>query len=399
MNTVSTCAPSVVHVTSWLSRHGGGIPPVVWALAQEMNQTGTSASVVGLKDEWLEIDCAGNHLPLTAGKVIGPKTFGFSPRLGEHIHTYLKPGGIIHSHGLWMYPGIAARRCAEISGSPVVISIHGMLEPWALNNSRWKKKLAGHLFENRNLHTADCLHALCPEEVENFRAYGLENPVAIIPNGIKLGTFFPVPNHEAITERFPKIRGRRRALFLSRLHPKKNLENLLRAWQSLESDFSDWCLLIAGSGQSAYEEQLRSFVRNSDLDKSIVFLGSVYGNDKSEALAAADVFVLPSFSEGFSMAILEAAAAGLPVLLTQQCNFSELVKAGAAHRISTDPEGIESGLRQLFKLSNVQREEMGRRGMELVQRSYNWPVIAGKMVEVYQWLSGKGTIPKHVQMV
>jgi glycosyltransferase involved in cell wall biosynthesis len=389
---------SVVHVASWLSRQGGGIPPVVWALSRAMNLRGVNTSVVGLKDEWVESDCADDNLPFTTGKVVGPKAFGFSTDLSSHLCTRVQPQGIIHNHGLWMYPGLAARRCADKIGVPLVISPHGMLEPWALKNSRWKKQLAGRLFENKNLRKAGCLHALCLQEADNFRRYGLENPIAIISNGVDLDQLRPLPDRDAITEHFPKMKGRRRILFLSRLHPKKGLANLLQAWRNLESSFADWCLLIAGSGQPVYEEQLRTLVKNSALEKSVFFLGPEYGNEKREALAAADVFVLPSYSEGFSMAVLEAAAAGLPVMLTRECNFPELGKAGAGVETTTDCEGIESGLRQILKLSDGQRSDMGRRGMELVQRSHTWPVIAGQMIEVYQWLAGNGPMPKVVKM-
>jgi poly(glycerol-phosphate) alpha-glucosyltransferase len=271
-----------------------------------------------------------------------------------------------------------------------------MLEPWALKNSFWKKQLAGRLFENENLRAAGCLHALGTAEAENFRRYGLRNPIAIIPNGIELSELYPLPDADVITERFPELKDRRRILFLSRLHPKKGLGNLFKAWRCLSTDFRDWCVLIGGSGQPAYEQELRSLVKDFGLEKSIYFLGPIYGEDKKLALAAADGFVLPSFSEGFSVAILEAAAAGLPVLLTRECNFPELASAGGGIETSTELEGIEAGLRQMLALSEEQRNEMGRRGMELVQRSYSWPTIAGQMIEVYRWLLGSGAKPECV---
>jgi poly(glycerol-phosphate) alpha-glucosyltransferase len=389
---------SVVHVTSWLSRQGGGIPPVVWALAGAMQQRGVKTSVMGLQDQWVAADCANYNLPFVAGKLLGPSAFGYSPDLMSRMRSDLQPSGIVHSHGLWMYPGVAARKCAAQTGSPLVISPHGMLEPWAMNNSRSKKRLAGWLFENKNLRAADCLHALCAAEANHFRSLGLTNPIAIMPNGVDLKTLQPLPDRDDITERFPELKNRRRVLFLARLHPKKGLENLLRAWQKAGTDSADWCLMIAGSGDPVYEEQLRALVRDFSLGKNVFFLGPVYGSDKARALAAADVFVLPSFSEGFSMAILEAAAVGLPVLLTPECNFPELVTAGAALEMAAEVEGITLGLKQMLKFSDDQRIEMGRRGMKLVEQSYTWSAITRQMLETYQWLAGKGTMPKFVQL-
>src|SRR5580692_5092021 len=121
---------NVLHVTSWLSRRGGGIPPVIWALARETTRRGLSVSVAGLNDEWVKDDCRNEGFPFTAGNVVGPPAFGYSPGLKKTLQA--QPPGIIHSHGLWMYSGLAAREIGCQNGSRLVISPHGMLEPWAL---------------------------------------------------------------------------------------------------------------------------------------------------------------------------------------------------------------------------------------------------------------------------
>lgn len=396
--TVAGSVSNVVHVTSWLSRQGGGIPPVVWNLARQTTRSGIDCFVAGLKDRWIKEDCSAQRVPFVTGAIKGPVAFGYSPDLFAQVRSLVKPGGIVHRHGLWMHSGVVARKCARSAGCPLVVSPHGMLEPWALNNSRWKKHLAAALFENRNLRAADCLHALCTAEAESMRRYGLRNPIAIIPNGIELSELYPLPDADVITERFPELKDRRRILFLSRLHPKKGLETLFKAWRRVAPDFSDWCVLIGGAGKPIYEQELRLVVKDFGLEKSVHFLGPIYGREKKQALAAADVFVLPSFSEGFSVAVLEAAAVSLPVVLTRECNFPELEKAGGAIEISTDWQGIEAGLRQILELSDEQRIAMGCRGAELVQKSYTWPAMARKMLNVYQWLAGSGPRPEVVKV-
>jgi poly(glycerol-phosphate) alpha-glucosyltransferase len=126
-------------------------------------------------------------------------------------------------------------------------------------------------------------------------------------------------------------------------------------------------------------------------------MGPAYGPKKRQLLAAADAFVLPSFSEGFSMAILEAAAAGLPVLLTKECNFPELAAAGAAIEVPAGPVGIPEGLAKILELSAAQRKLMGSRGLELVKHFYTWPAVAKEMMRVYDWLAKKGSRPDCVQ--
>jgi glycosyltransferase involved in cell wall biosynthesis len=389
---------SVVHITSWLSRRGGGIPPVVWSLARENRRMGIDCLVAGLRDEYVEADCNGYNVPFATGAIIGPSALGFSPGLASQVCARVKPGGIIHSHGLWMHPGTVARKCASQARCPLVISPHGMLEPWALNHSRWKKRLAAWLFEDTNLQAASCLHALCTQEAENLRRFGLRNPIAIISNGVDVG---PVPlpaKAEQIIEKFPAMKGRKRLLFLSRIHPKKGLVNLLHAWKEVAPGFQDWRLMIAGPDEVGHEEQLKALSHSFGTDDSVCFPGPVYGEDKKALLSAVDAFILPSFSEGISMAVLEAAGAALPVMLTRQCNFPELARAGGAIEVSSEAMEIKAGLQQLLGLSDMQRKTMGQRGRELMEHGYTWDNVARQMVRVYEWLAGAVPPPEFVRL-
>jgi poly(glycerol-phosphate) alpha-glucosyltransferase len=277
-----------------------------------------------------------------------------------------------------------------------MVSPHGMLEPWALQNSRWKKRLAGWLFEIRNLQTADCLHALCNSEAESFRKYGLRNPIAIIPNGIELPTSAKLQNYrekQDFLRANPHLEGRSLLLFLSRIHPKKGLADLLRAWARVGAQDRYWSLLVVGPNELNHETRLRSMAAELGIDRHVHFLGPAYGPQKTQVLSVADAFVLPSFSEGFSMSVLEAAALGLPVLLTRECNFSELAAAQAAIEVPAGISGITEGLKKLLQLNEEQRILMGAKGVELVKRAYSWPTIAREMVRVYDWLTKTGPQP------
>lgn len=396
---MSVVTPNVVHVTSWLSRQGGGIPPVIWNLAQHADRSEFSCLVAGLQDFWLETDRPTPSLPCVTGTLKGASAFGFASGLTSQVAARLNHASVIHAHGLWMHAGVMAQRCARRARCPRVVSPHGMLEPWALRNSRWKKRLAAWLFENKNLRSADCLHALCSAEAENFRRYGLRNPIAIIPNGVSLADLArPRLPSQNLSRAELAGSDQKILLFLSRLHPKKGLENLLQAWQTLAADFSDWRLVIAGAGDAAYETKLKSLVQTLHLSSRVVFIGPVYGAAKSELLAASAAFVLPSYSEGFSMAVLEAAAAGLPIMLTPECNFPELVGARAALETAPEIHAIAAQLRKLLKLSTAEREAMGARGRALIERHYTWPVLSAQMCQVYQWLLGRTARPDCVRL-
>jgi poly(glycerol-phosphate) alpha-glucosyltransferase len=361
-------------------------------------RSGVDCLVAGLRDEFIKPEGPIPGVKAILGNAIGPISFGYSPELKCLLAAEASRGLIIHSHGLWMHPGVIARKLAKASGSPLVVSPHGMLEPWALENSRWKKRFAALVFENRNLCSADCLHALCEAEARNMRNYGLRNPIAIVPNGVDLEEFSSLPPYEAIETERPLLKGKKRMLFLSRIHPKKGLPHLLRAWQRVVPEFKDWMLLIAGNDQLGHEQEMRSLAIELGLGNIVVFMGPLYGEAKKKAMAGSDAFVLPSFSEGFSMAVLEAAACGLPVLLTPQCNFPQLGAAGGAVEVQPEVTSCEKGLRQLLSLSDEQRKAMGACGWEMIRKAYTWPAIAEQMTAVYAWLLRRGPMPDCVRL-
>ena len=390
---------NVLHITSWLSTAGGGIPPVIRALQREQLAQGWDVRVAGLADS--HAGTGGDAGDIT-GRIVGPMAFGYSPALGAALSTRVIKESVLHVHGLWMYPGRLARQLSERTGAIRVVSSHGMLESWALQNSRWKKRLAAWLFENRNLRTADCLHALCQPEADNIRAYGLKNPIAVVPNGVDISAFQNPPGRGLLEARFPALRGRRWILFLSRIHPKKGLSHLLRAWAGVNGErgvrSAEWMLVIAGPDELGHEAEMKRLASDLGLERSVVFTGPLHGEEKLAALGGAELFVLPSFSEGFSMAVLEAAAAGLPVLLTPQCNFPELVSARGAFEVSPEAGSCAAGLQKLLSLSDSQRRQMGDNARKLAEASYSWSKVADQMLAVYRWLAVGGAPPASVRL-
>jgi glycosyltransferase involved in cell wall biosynthesis len=385
------------------------LPPVIRALQHAQAALGCEARTAGL----IESSTASAHSESRPddilGAILGPPAFGYSPELKHALQERLASGDIVHVHGLWMYPGLLGRQLSGRLAAKRLISPHGMLEPWALQNSRGKKRLAAWLFEDRNLRSADCLQALCAAEAEHFRRYGLRNPIAVIPNGVDPHAFANPPDRSVLEARFPALRARRWILSLSRIHPKKGLLHLLQAWKAVGAHpaalssalgplSSDWVLVIAGPDEIGHESQLRQRCRDLGLESNVVFTGPLHGADKLAALGHAELFVLPSFSEGFSLAALEAAAAGLPVLLTPQCNFPELAKAGGAIEVAPDAAACEAGLKRMLTLPEAERRAMGRRAQHLVTQAYTWPRIAEELLGVYQWLIQGGPPPGTVRL-
>lgn len=382
-------------VLSGITRNAGGLFYAVSSLYKGLTQQGVVVSVVGRADVSLQRDLkTWGPVPVLSYKAYGP--LGSSIKLRRLLKN--SDAELVHQHGLWMDDQWAALQWQKQTRKPVLISSHGMLDPWAVKNSAWKKKLIGRLFANESLCKAFCIHALCRSEAGSIRAYGQKNPIAVIPNGIdlpELQEFISLPWHGKIEN------GRKVLLYLGRLHPKKGLPYLLTAWKQAKekTNDDDWTLAIAGWGQGGHEDELREQVAALVLEGQVVFLGSQFGEAKAACYHHADAFVLPSFSEGLPMVVLEAWAHGLPVLMTPQCNIPEGFAADAAFKIEPNCNDIAAGLLALFSMNDAERIQMGQRGLELVKEKFTWTKVAADMHAVYQWVLGGGQAPDCVRFV
>ena len=413
-----------------VSRADGGIFEAELALQRELHLgQGVEIDVVGMEDRYTAMD-ASRWMPLKprAIKVQGPGAFGYSPDLLPALDP---KADLLYAATLWKYPSWAALQWAERTGKPMMVAPHGSLDAWALRNAAWKKMLAALLFKNRQLRKATCLRALCQSEVESFRAYGLKNPIAMIPNGVELP-------ESRVESRGSSAKGenggKKKLLFLGRIHPKKGLANLIRAFArsrgSRVEGREPWQLVIAGWDQVGHERELmelceelglRSAVtdaeqrpgqlklkvegerraldaRHSSLDSAVLFFGAAFGKDKEDLLCSADAFILPSLSEGLPMSVLEAWAYGLPVVMTPECNLPEGFIADAAIRIETSAESIAEGLRTLFSMKDSDLISMGQRGRALVTERFTWQAVAERMKQAYDWMLGGGVPPSSVIM-
>jgi poly(glycerol-phosphate) alpha-glucosyltransferase len=270
-----------------------------------------------------------------------------------------------------------------------------MLDPWALRNSAWKKKLAGWLFEREHLKRAACIRALNGSEAESIRAFGIKNPIAIIPNGVDLPQ---EPRELPLAKSAPPRSGSesqlpRTLLFLGRIHPKKGLVELIEGWKLSRARVNGWKLEIAGWDDGAHEAGLRERTTRLGLDGSVTWTGPQFGQAKVSALQRASAFILPSHSEGLPMALLEAWAYGKAVLTTRQCNLPEGFSIGAAIRIEPSGDSIARGLDCLTGLADTELSEMGSRGRQLVREKFAWWPVAAEMKSLYDWILGNGPRP------
>lgn len=351
---------------------------------------GVELSVLAPKDEYSSVDLAlWTPLEPRLFPVRGPRFFGYTPLMRQAVYE-AKPD-IIHTHGLWKYPTVAALSWSRRSNGPYLVSSHGMLDYWAVRHSRWKKFLAGAFYVNRHLRHATCIHSLCAGETRAIRDYGLINPICQIPNGID------APGNLSGNQ---EIKEAKTLLYLGRIHPKKGLISLLRAWEKFirqrRSIKNKWEIAIVGWDQNGHEDELKVLAKDLGVTDSVHFLGPRFGEDKAAAYRNSDAFILPSLSEGLPMVILEAWAYHLPVLMTPECNLPEGFKHDAGIRIETTIDSIASGIETLVSLSEAERKAMGSRGRKLVEDTFQWPKIGENMHKVYEWILGGGPPPSCV---
>ena len=372
-------------LVSSVSREAGGLFQSVRGLAKAVAAGSRDADVrvFGMRDRQSDIDLQ-EWQPLSV-QTFDPRlrAWGYSNQI---VPAMLDADlDVLSVHGLWKYCSVASHQWHQRTGGrPYVVHPHGMLEAWALGNARWKKRIAAALYENQHLREAACLRALSEAEARSIRAYGLQNPICVIPNGVDM----PELSESDATNPSGQ---QKILLYLGRLHPKKNLANLIRAWnETFSSKSSDsWVLAIAGWDEGGYENELKQFATGS----SIIFRGPQFGVEKSECYRTCDAFILPSLSEGLPMAVLEAWSYAKPVLMTPECNLTEGYSAEAALRIGSSAKEIAAGLRQLAEMSDRDRAAMGTRGRTLVATKFSWPRIGEQMRAVFDWVLAGGMPP------
>jgi glycosyltransferase involved in cell wall biosynthesis len=283
-----------------------------------------------------------------------------------------------------------------LANVPYLVAAHGMAEPWALRHKALKKKIYTALIEGKNLRRASCLHALSRPEIGHLRAIAPRTPVALVPNGVDLGPFDALPPRSKLEAEFPELAGKFVLLFFGRIHVKKGLGLLARALGSVKGDHPDLQILLAGTDHGA----LAPFLAEAEAEgvsSKITVVGHVWGERARQVWATADAFVLPSYSEGFSMAILEALAARLPALVTTACHFPELAKAEGGIVVEPTAEGVTTGLRDLLERSTDERNRLAANGRELVESRYTWDRQATRLASVYEWVMGGGSVPEAVE--
>jgi len=379
----------IVHVIRSLDPAGGGPPQVIVRLAAAQANLGHELHLLtyGSADSQERVQRELARVPHSQNLQIHElpppdlREKVFASRSRSAIADLLAKTDFVHLHGIWESILKGAADLAFRNRIPYCFRPAGMLDPWSLEQKRWKKHLAMTLGLRKALKRAAFIHALNADEARLIEPLQLGIPAAIIPNGVFLEEIEPLPAAGTFISAHPQLRGRRFVAFIARLHYKKGLDYLADAFAIAAPQIPDLDLVVAGPDEGA-KADFEDRIRRAGLEKRVHLVGPLYGADKFAALVDCTCFCLPSRQEGFSVAVIEAIAARVPVVISDACHFPEVAEANAGFMLPLEAARFAEAIAKIASNPPLGRE-MGQAGRKLIESRFNWPTIAELSIRCY----------------
>ena len=375
----------VLQVVPSLAPEWGGPVKVVNELAGALEAIGVSSEIISAQGRRVgNPETVTNDIPIHLFET-GPLArlwTAHTPGLKKTLARKIPDFDLVHIQELWHYPGYIASKIARSRNVPYIVTIHGELNEWNLQQKRLKKQIYMTAIQRGILQKSAALHAITQAESNRIRQLEIETPVAMIPNGIHTEEFENLPDRSQFVSRYPELENRLIVLFLGRIQQKKGLDILAQAFGNLVRTRHDVRLVVAGPDEDNTLTEIKTILKSQGALEKAVFPGMLTGEQKLEALSAADIFALTSYSEGFSVALLEALSAGLPLVITDECNFPEVGDSRAGFVVRPNDSETASALMSLLDSADLRRE-MSENARRLVRSNYTWERIAEKMFTLY----------------
>lgn len=382
---------AVLHAIANLRASAGGPPRSVAALVDHLSRAGHRVGLFARRIAEPEIPVS-SAVTRFFGQSAGGNWARFGLDAGRHarrdVAAAIEASGasLIHSHGIWTPACHAvAAACAE-AGVPHIISVRGMLEPWAIRSRSMKKSLAWTAYQRCDLVNAAAIHATSPSEMTAIRQMGLHQPVILIPNGI----------FDARPLSRPPSPITRQAFFLSRISPKKGLPMLLEAWNRVRPP--NWRLVIAGNDEGGHADYLRSQIVDLGLVDIVEVLSGIPDTEKWAWYARSDLFILPTHSENFGLVVAEAMLAGLPVITTHGAPWELLERTGTGWWVPIDVDALVAALQEAVKMDPAALRAMGSQAREVAREEFDWASITAHFSAAYQWILAGGPKPACIRL-
>lgn len=306
----------------------------------------------------------------------------YAPAMRRAIIEILPSVDLVHTQMPFVYPGAIAGHLANSAHKPLFYNQRGSFHSERLKYRGLKKKLYIDLIEKPIMRKASGLIALTTEEVDSYRALGIQTPCHIIPNGIDIARFRRTARPDSLLD-LQITSTSQVILFLGRLHPSKGVDLLVDAFSKIAVRHPDAVLVVAGPDEHGFAQELSNEAAQRNLTGRVILPGMVEGDRKIELLARSDLFVLPSTGEGFSIAILEALASGTPVIISPECHFPEVAQVGAGVIIERNVELLATAISKF--LSDPQRlKTAADAAYTLARDHYGWIPIVDRLEKTYR---------------
>ncbi|MBE9009091.1 glycosyltransferase [Pseudanabaenaceae cyanobacterium LEGE 13415] len=382
----------VLHAIGGLEQRTGGTARIAVNLCEALVRQGIEPSLIATViersgAELVDFSTIANRVHLFERKNIERFTFSLPLRrwLTQNIRNY----DLVHIHGLFSYSGYTSAAIARQASIPYVIAPHGMLEPWAFAHKPRRKALGFRLVEQKNLTHAAAINATSSPEVQSIAARCSHDRIRFIPNGISSSMFEQCFEPEQFYKQFPHTQGKELLLFLGRIDPKKGLDLLAPAFAQLNHSFPNTHLVVAGPDGIGFLNKAKQFFIDAGCFEQVTFTGNLSGSLKQSALAAATAYIAPSYSEGFSVSVLEGMAAGLPCIITTGCNFPEA--SNVAYVTDIDVNAVANALIDCFS-DRLAAKTLGQRARQFILDRYTWDQVAAQMIELYQEILSRSSL-------
>lgn len=380
----------IIHLVNDLDNSFGGPARSVPELAAYLQHMNVSQTLISIKSNELQNNSVINENSLDWKSFEGKyfKKLYYSPDLMKNLkQIVLSEIVIIHVHAMWTYPIFCLSRLVKEFNIPIIYSVRANLYKESLKNSKYLKLIAWYLFQKKLFESSNCFHVTDHRSIQAIRNMGFKNPIALVSNGISLSEFVDLPTKQEAKRKLGLRADKKYLLFLSRIHPRKRLDLLIKTWFTLCSSFQEWDLLIYGPvGDKKYMNKIMSIIRDNDQSDRVLIKDMIVGRERLLAHTAADLFVLPSYFENYGMAIAEALASRTPVIATKGSPWCDIRRKNAGWWINSDEKSLTIALKEAFELNESALEEKGNNGHNLIKNSHDWHNRATEMKAVYKWM-------------
>ncbi|HWQ14974.1 MAG TPA: glycosyltransferase [Roseiflexaceae bacterium] len=386
-----------LHVIPALAPRYGGPSQAVLGVCRALRDAGVEALIATT-----DADGPG-RLPVPVGQVTDyrgapaiffprqwSESFKYSAPLAAWLRQRVAEFDLVHVHAVFSHACLAAASACRRHGVPYLVRPLGTLDPWSLGQKRLRKRLLWHLGVKQMLHGAAAIHYTTAAERRLAEGpLGLERGV-VVPLGVDEELLAETVRPELFRRHFPELGQDPYVLVLSRLHPKKGLEVFLEAFQQVvrQPALGHWRLVVGGDGEPSYVASLKRLARGmaGGGPSAVTFTGWLAGREKAAALRGASLFALPSRQENFGLAVVEAMACGVPVLVSPQVNLAEEVQAAGAGWVAPlDGDHLARVLAEALADADA-RAARGAAGRRLALERFTWPAVAAQLLELYRSL-------------